>query len=54
MKQNKKSFQKGLLTLEEIAEIMGITSTRVRQILTKALDKMEREFRRRKLDQEDL
>lgn len=42
------------MTLEEIAECMGITRERVRQIETKALRKLARQLRARGINPEDL
>ena len=41
---------RGNFTLEEIAEMMGLTRERVRQIEAMALRKLRRELRRRGLD----
>ena len=42
------------MTLEEIADCMGITRERVRQIETKALRKLARQLRLRGINPEDL
>ena len=42
------------MTLEEIADCMGITRERVRQIETKALRKLARQLRARGINPEDL
>jgi hypothetical protein len=47
-------LSRGNYTLEEIADMMGLTRERVRQIEAMALRKLRRELRRRGLDDSSL
>jgi DNA-directed RNA polymerase sigma subunit (sigma70/sigma32) len=47
-------LSRGNYTLEQIAEMMGLTRERVRQIEANALRKLRRELRRRGLDDKAL
>lgn len=46
--------EKGSLTLEQIAQVRGITRERVRQIITKALQKLARQCKERGIDANDV
>lgn len=49
-----KRFKSQYMTMEEIAEELGITKERVRQILVRALEKMRKEFKKRNINKEDM
>ncbi len=53
-KNKKRHFKAEHLTLDDIADILKISQPRVRQILNNAMNKMERELRRMKLEEEDI
>lgn len=46
--------EKGSLTLEQIAQVLGITRARVRQIITKALQKLARQCKERGISPADV
>lgn len=49
-----KRFKSQYMTMDEIAEELGITKERVRQILVSAIEKMRKEFKKRNINKEDM